>query len=227
VLYKLFEIKSDKNIPLETTLVFGDYVILKLKAIAGEKVVLLRGNHEGPTDIPIKPHDLPSLFKRQFGIEGAKAYKKIKELWDYLPYAVLIEGRYLMLHGGLPVNAASIADIAYAHKSQPSSSNLEEILWSDPVDGKGDFLSMRGAGRMFGEDVTERVLRAVGVKTLIRSHEPCEGVEVRQKGKVLTLFSREGAPDFNSRAAYLVLEKDTLREGRNAEILARTAVRIW
>jgi len=202
------------------------YVVLKLKAIAGDKVVLLRGNHEGPPDMPVIPHDLPSLFKKRFGVEGAKAYNQIKELWEYLPYAVLVEGRYVMLHGGLPVNATSIADIAYAHES-PSSSNLEEILWSDPVEGEGEFLSMRGEGRLFGEDVTERVLRAVGVKTLIRSHEPCEGMEVRQRGKVLTLFSRKGAPYFNSHAAYLILGEAELKTAKDAGMLARTAVRMW
>ena len=154
------------------------YLLLKLKVSEWKKkkIIMLRGNHEGPPDLQVMPHDLPLLFSAKYGAEGKAVYAEIKELWEYLPYAVLVEGRYLMLHGGLPVNVASIKDIAFAHESHPSSSNFEEILWSDPFDGKGDFRSMRGAGRMFGEDVTEKVLRAVEVKTLIRSHEPCEGV---------------------------------------------------
>jgi len=209
------------------------YVLLKLKASEGKgkekekKVIMLRGNHEGPPDMPVMPHDLPFLFTKKYGVRGKVVYEKLKELWEYLPYCVLVEGRYLMLHGGLPVNVDSIEDIAFAHDSHPASSNFEEILWSDPVEGKGDFYSMRGAGRMFGEDVTERGLRALGVKTLIRSHEPCEGVEVKQGGKVLTLFSRKGAPYFNTRAAYLILDETALREAKDAEELARSAARIW
>ncbi|MEA2033612.1 MAG: metallophosphoesterase family protein [Euryarchaeota archaeon] len=209
------------------------YVLLKLKVSEGKgrekekKIIILRGNHEGPPDMPVMPHDLPFLFTKKYGMRGKEVYEKLKELWGYLPYAVLVEGRYLMLHGGLPVNVDSIEDIAFAHDSHPASSNFEEILWSDPVEGKGDFYSMRGAGRMFGEDVTERGLRAVGVKTLIRSHEPCEGVEVRQRGKVLTLFSRKGAPYFNTQAAYLVLDENALMEAKDAEELARSAARIW
>ena len=209
------------------------YVLLKLKVSEGKgkekekKIIMLRGNHEGPPDMPVMPHDLPFLFTAKYGMRGKEVYEKLKELWEYLPYAVLVEGRYLMLHGGLPVNVDSIEDIAYAHDSHPASSNFEEILWNDPVEGKGDFYSMRGAGRMFGEDVTERGLRAVGVKTLIRSHEPCEGVEVKQGGKVLTLFSRKGAPYFNTQAAYLVLDENALMEAKDAEELARSAARIW
>ncbi len=203
------------------------YVLLKLKVSEGkEKIIMLRGNHEGPPDMPVMPHDLPFLFTAKYGERGKEAYEKLKELWVYLPYCVLVEGRYLMLHGGLPVNVDSIEDIAFAHDSHPASSNFEEILWSDPVEGKGDFYSMRGAGRMFGEDVTGRGLRALGVKTLIRSHEPCEGVEVRQGGKVLTLFSRKGAPYFNTQAAYLVLDENALRNAKGAKELARSAARI-
>jgi len=209
------------------------YLLLKLKASEGKgkkrvkKIIMLRGNHEGPPDMPVMPHDLPFLFTAKYGERGKEAYEKLKELWGYLPYAVLVEGRYLMLHGGLPVNVDSIEDIAFAHDSHPASSNFEEILWSDPVEGKGDFPSTRGAGRMFGEDVTERGLRALGVKALIRSHEPCEGVEVKQGGKVLTLFSRKGVPYFNTQAAYLVLDENALMEAKDAEELARSAARIW
>ena len=204
------------------------YLLLKLKVSEEKmKIIMLRGNHEGPPDLPVMPHDLPLLFSEKYGAEGEALYAEIKKLWEYLPYAVLVEGRYLMLHGGLPVNVTSIEDIAFAHESHPASSDFEEILWSDPVEGKGIFHSMRGAGRMFGEDITERVLRAVGVKTLIRSHEPCEGVEVRQGGKVLTLFSRKGSPYFNTRAAYLILDENALRDAKDAEELARSAARIW
>jgi hypothetical protein len=198
------------------------YLLLRLKVSIRGKVIMLRGNHEGP--MPVRPHDLPLLFTKRYGAKGNTLYKKLKELWAYLPHAVLVEGQYLMLHGGLPRNVTSITDIAYAHES--ISSNFEEILWSDPVEGKGYFHSLRGAGMLFGEDVTDKVLRVVGVKTLIRSHEPCEGVKVQQRGRILTLFSRKGAPYFNTRAAYLLLDEAVLQEAKDAAVLARGA-RVW
>ena len=93
------------------------YVLLKLKISEGKeqakerekakKIIMLRGNHEGPPDMPVMPHDLPFLFTAKYGVRG-----------------------------------------------------------------KGGFYSMRGAGRMFGEDVTERGLRALGVKTLMSYLSP-------------------------------------------------------
>ena len=198
------------------------YLLLRLMVSIRGKVIMLRGNHEGP--MPVRPHDLPSLFTKRYGANGNTLYKKLKELGAYLPHAVLVEDRYLILHGGLPRNVFSAKDIGFAHES--ASSNFEEILWSDPVEGKGYFQSSRGAGMLFGEDVTDEVLRAVGVKTLIRSHEACEGVKVQQRGKILTLFSRKGAPYFNSRAAYLLLDENALREAKDAAELARGA-RVW
>lgn len=203
------------------------YLLLTLKVLAGkdERILLLRGNHEGPPEMPFRPHDLPAFFTKKYGAEGAKLYDEIRELWEYLPYAVLVTGRYLMVHGGLPATVSSIDDIAYSRESHPESGTFKELLWSDPIEGTGYSYSMRGAGMMFGEDVTDTVLRAVGVKTLIRSHELCEGVEVHQNGKVLTVFSRKG--EFNKRAAYLFLDEDMLQEAKDAEELKREAARVW
>ena len=204
------------------------HLLLTLKVSTWKKrIIMLRGNHEGPPDLPVMPHDLPFLFTAKYSSDGKEIYERIKELWEYLPYCALVDGRYVMLHGGLPGNATSLDDIAFAHKSHPASSTLEELLWSDPIEGRGYFYSRRGAGRLFGEDVTERVLEIMGVKTLIRSHEPCEGVETRQRGKVLTLYSRKGSPYFNNRAAYLVLDENTLRVAADADVLARRAARMW
>ena len=194
------------------------------------RVILLRGNHEGPPDLPVSPHELPYLFGRKFGAKGRELYLKVKTLWEFLPHAAFIEclsgGGYLLTHGGIPQDATSLNDISEAHRRHPHTSELEEILWSDPFEGEGCTFSLRGAGKNFGTDISERVLRALGVKTLVRSHEPCEdGVEVLHNGRILTIFSRKGAPYFNSHAAYLLLDEDALETARNAYELATKTVR--
>ena len=201
------------------------YVILQLKLAAGraERVLLLRGNHEGPPDLHFRPHELPFFFTKKYGAPGMDLYRAVKALWAQLPYAVLMTGRYLMLHGGVPVGVTSLDEIAYAHEAHPETSILRELLWNDPLEGQGCCESFRGAGKLFGEDVTDAVLRLAGVKTLIRSHEPCEGVQVRQGGRILTLFSRTGAPYYNQRAAYLLLDEASIREPKDANELARMA----
>jgi len=184
------------------------YVVLKLKETYPKNVVLMRGNHEGPEDILASPHDLPTHLHRKFGEEWSKAYEKLRQLFDQLYNAVLVNEQYIMLHGGVPSQAKSIEDLAYAHKKHPNETHLEEILWSDPEEGIiGTYPSPRGAGKLFGKDVTTKFLKMLNVKVLIRGHEPSEaGYKINHNGKILTLFSRKGEPYFNTQAAYLQLD---------------------
>lgn len=183
------------------------YTVLKLKLAFPEQVILLRGNHEGPEDLMASPHDLPMNFQVRFKDNWKTAYAKARELFAYLYNAVLVEERYLLVHGGLSPNINSIQDLAHANMTHPEEEFLEDLLWSDPDDTVQDVLySPRGAGKLFGKSVTEKVLRKLNVKILIRGHEPCEeGFKLNHDGKVLTLFSRKGAPYFNTYGAYLQL----------------------
>lgn len=184
------------------------YTILKIKLLFPRQVVLMRGNHEGPEDLIASPHDLPMQFKMRFGEKWMEAYSKTRELFTCLYTAVLVEGQYLMVHGGLPPQLKDIKELAYAHLTHPKQHFLEDLLWSDPNEIiKETCTSPRGAGELFGEEVTSRVLKNFNVKILIRGHEPCEdGFKINHNGKVLTLFSRKGSPYFNSHGAYLEVE---------------------
>jgi len=184
------------------------YVVLKLKEAYPEHVVLMRGNHEGPEDILASPHDLPAHLHRKFGEEWPEAYEKLRQLFDQLYNAVVVKERYIMLHGGVPSQATSVEDLAYAHKKHPNETHLEEILWSDPEEGMiGTYPSPRGAGKLFGKDVTDKFLKIFNVKVLIRGHEPSEaGYKINHDGEILTLFSRKGEPYFNNQAAFLQLD---------------------
>ncbi len=181
------------------------YVVLKLKELFPDRVILMRGNHEGPRDLLASPHDLSLHLNRKFGERGSDAYQKLRMLFNHLYTGVLIEERYVLLHGGVPSQATTVDDIAYAHEKHPRERHLEEILWSDPWEGiMGTIASPRGAGRFFGEDVTNKLLRMLGVKVLIRGHESSEeGYKTNHSGKVLTLFSRKGPPYNNKFGAYL------------------------
>ena len=148
------------------------YVVLKLKLMFPDKILLMRGNHEGPRDLPVYPHDLPMQFQARFGESGNEAYRITTKIFDYLLNAVFVENRYLLVHGGLPEKASSLKDFAYAHEMHPKETFLEEILWSDPYEGEGIYPSPRGAGKLFGWNITKRILDALNVQILIRGHEP-------------------------------------------------------
>ena len=203
----------------DTVLIFlGDYgdrgeksvelysLILKLKLAFPEQVVLLRGNHEAPRDLLGYPHDLPFLFQSRFGYDWRRVYQKTKTLWNYLYNAVYVENRYLMVHGGVSLGIRNLRDIAQAQENH-NVDLLEDLLWSDPdEDIQGVSYSPRGAGKLFGKNVTEEVLRCVNAQVLIRAHESSDfGFRINHGGKVLTLFSRKGSPYFNKYGAYLLL----------------------
>jgi protein phosphatase len=195
------------------------YTVLKLKLLFPEQVVLMRGNHEGPEDLMASPHDLPMEFRTKFGEKWTGVYAKIRELFSCLYNAVLVKERYLMIHGGLPSQVKTIEDLAYAHAAHPQQRFLEDMLWSDPSEQVRELCaSPRGAGKLFGERITAEVLRRFDVKILIRGHEPCEdGFRIDHSDKVLTLFSRKGAPYFNAHGAYL--DVDLSQKFENAEQL--------
>jgi hypothetical protein len=184
------------------------YVVLQLKEMFPEHVILMRGNHEGPPDLLAYPHDLPTQMKHKFGNRGSEAYLKLRELFNHLYTGVIIEDRIVLLHGGAPSQATTINDIAYAHEKHPRERHLEEILWNDPWEGiKGTIASPRGAGRLFGEDVTNKLLKMLNVKALIRGHQAfSDGYSSIHGGRVLTLFSRKGPPYTNTFGAYLHLD---------------------
>jgi len=184
------------------------FVVLSLKSLFPASVILLRGNHEGPRDLQASPYDLPYQFRGRFHDLGRQISSEIEGLFETLHHAVILDEKYLFLHGGVPSLAQSLDEIAQANLTHPGTTHLEEILWSDPVDGmEGTAPSPRGAGRLFGEDVTGRVLNLTNVKTLIRGHEPChDGFFVSHRGMILTIFSRKGPPYNNRHAAYLRID---------------------
>lgn len=181
------------------------YTVLTFKLQYPTQVILMRGNHEGPKDLLAFPHDLPTQFQTRFGAEWAGAYDKIFALFDHLYNAILVEERFFIVHGGLPQEARTLEDFAYAHEKCPKRRFLEDMLWSDPADSlQGVYPSPRGAGNLFGKDITTDILKSLGVKVLIRGHESCnDGFKINHDGEILTLFSRKGAPYFNEYGAYL------------------------
>ncbi len=201
----------------DATLIFlGDYgdrgdkpaetysMILKLKLEFPKQVILMRGNHEGPKDLVASPHDLPVQFQAKFGEDWMRVYEKTQSLWSCLYNGVFVEGRFLMVHGGVSPEISSLQDIAQAQEGN-NEALLEDLLWNDPVEGlQGVSLSPRGAGKLFGEDVTAQVLGRLNAQVLIRGHETSgTGFKINHGGKVLTLFSRKGAPYYNRYGAYL------------------------
>jgi len=173
-----------------------------------ENIILIRGNHEGPQDIRISPHEFPQVLTQLYGENADIIYMKYRELFDNLYNAVLIEDQALLVHGGIPTEASTLDDIAYAHETHPKKPHLVELLWNDPSTLQGVNYSFRGVGKQFGVDIVERFLSQIGAKMLIRGHECFDDGYYFHEDKVLTLFSCKLPVYRNRYAAYVDISQN-------------------
>lgn len=211
--------------PRNKLIFLGDYVdrgseslgvlstVFALKKRYQSSVILMRGNHESPSEFPFASHHLPLDIQERFGeTEGKKLYELILSLFSRLTLAVLLHDRILLVHGGLPTDIAPDSDfrlvLGDAQAKGTPAKNMEELLWNDPrssIQNNSEWeMSRRGIGRHFGPTVSSRWLKMTGAKIIVRGHEPCPGFRIDHGGLVLTLFSAKEAYD-KFEAAYLFL----------------------
>uniref|UniRef100_A0A8D2J2T8 Serine/threonine-protein phosphatase n=1 Tax=Varanus komodoensis TaxID=61221 RepID=A0A8D2J2T8_VARKO len=163
---------------------------------------LNRGNHE----------DHIMNLRYGFTKEVMKNYGKtilhlLQDVFSWLPLATLIDGKVLILHGGI----SDSTDLNFLKVFQRNK--VMDILWSDPRHQHGCTPNkLRGGGCYFGPDVTTRLLKRYNLKMIIRSHE-CkqEGYEISHNGKVITIFSASNYYEEGSnRGAYIKLNPDLI-----------------
>lgn len=200
------------------------YCICYLKHAYPDSTVLMRGNHEAPSEFPFSSHDLPYELEDRFGAPAKAIYGKVLSLFKLLTLAVVVQGRLFLVHGGLPTGAISDyrQAIASAQESHVNDRVMEELLWNDPrpIAGGEWEPSFRGIGRHFAGAVTKRWLARTGTRVVVRGHEPCHGYRVDHHGMMLTLFScKEAYPSFG--AAYIVASREQIDSVKNADDLAR------
>jgi len=172
----------------------GEYQIENINFLISKKLekkselILLRGNHE--TEEMNKAYGFFREVARKYGPNFYELYIK---LFSNLPYAVVVNKRFLALHGGLARNLNSLEDIRELKKGEMNPRGVAmEILWNDPIDFiEGFETSDRGPGiYYFGKDVLDKFLEKNKLSILIRSHEPrANGVSIEMDGKLYIVFS--------------------------------------
>lgn len=200
------------------------YSVCQLKLAYPDSIVLMRGNHEAPSEFPFASHDFPFQLVERFGESAGRAiYRKTLQLFKELVVAAIVD-RVLLVHGGLPTEQALSnyrALLSTAQENHMNNKVLEEVLWNDPrkinsIAGWEN--SRRGIGRHFGEDITKKWLEISDTRCVVRGHEPCQGFRIDHDGMILTLFScREPYPSF--KAAYLSIPGTNLQKLRDARDL--------
>lgn len=170
------------------------------------RVIALKGNHEDYRDgTPyFSPCDLPSEVEMKKNKRWDEFFPQFeREFLDRLYLAVLIPELMLLVHGGISSRLRGLEDLKH-----PPADVEEDVLWSDPREWSGEHSNPRGAGILFGPDVSRTLLRRIGVRFLVRSHEPgraLNGPLTEHAGRVFTLSSTRV---YGGRAFVLVFRPD-------------------
>lgn len=209
-------------------LFLGDYVdrgshsletialLLALKIEYPEHVHLIRGNHEAA--------DINALFgfrleclERLGDEEGIWAWKRINQLFNYLPLAALIENKILCMHGGIGRCISKIDQIDQLTRPitmEEGGPVLMDLLWSDPTTNDGVVgvqPSPRGPGLVtFGPDRVKDFCKNNNLQMIVRAHEcVMDGFERFAQGHLITLFSATNyCGTAGNAGAILVLGRD-------------------
>ncbi len=181
-----------------------------LKVHYPSNVVTLRGNHELHLYLTPYPHDFPYELRSSFGLKWGEVYELFLRSFQKLPLIAISPLELALLHGGIPrtaIHADNVFEALGLGLPQVDDLAVEDILWSDPIEGISNYIdSVRGAGIMFGEELTEKFIKAAGVRAVIRSHEVVDGYRVNHAGKVLTIFSAKETYGLR-KASYIKLSK--------------------
>lgn len=151
------------------------------------QVVALQGNHEDYTpdgDPLFSPCTLIGEAEEKRGSWSA-FFPTMERLFANLVLSGLLPGASLFVHGGVCGELDTAESL-----EDPGQRQARDLLWSDPGSKPGTAPSLRGAGTIFGPDVTERVLAGLGVGSVIRSHQPrkaLSGPSVEHGGRVVTV----------------------------------------
>ena len=157
-----------------------------------QNVLLLKGNHEDFTDTG-KPKFFPCHLCKE--VEKKKGKWKeyfqtnFKKFLELLYLAAIINDEILFVHGGISSKIKTVNDL-----KNPSHTIKNDLIWSDPFEGLGEFFNEKrgGSGVKFGMDITENVCKLIGVKRIIRGHEPItalKGPAYAHNGRVITVSS--------------------------------------
>jgi len=185
-------------------LFLGDYVdrgyfsvktvtlIFLYKVAYKERVNILRGNHESRQITQVY-----GLFDETVRIYGnPRVWQAITDTFDYLPLTALIENQIFCVHAGLSPSLETIDNIRQMDRIQetPHEGPMCDLLWSDPDDCVGWKISPRGAGYVFGGDISEQFNHANGLKLIARAHQlVMEGYQWHHDRSTVTIFT---APNY-------------------------------
>jgi len=204
--------------PNHVIVFLGDYVdrgpdsegnlklLLETKLAHPDRIVLLMGNHEGWAVSPFSPADFwHSLHPER--------QKRCAQALAELPFAAWHPGGLLALHGALP----DVEKVEEIEKIQLGSSDWRKITWGDWADVPGYSAGDYFGRPTFGRDFFEEVMDRLGLKALVRSHQP-HAPTYLYDGRCLTIFT-SSAYGGTERTVAVLEPGRPLRDARDLKIV--------
>jgi len=167
-------------------------MLLLLKARYPHRITLLRGNHESRQITQV--YGFYDECQRKYG--NANPWKYVTELFDWCPLAALVDGSVLCVHGGLSPDVRTIDQLRMIDRKMeiPHEGAFCDLMWSDPDDIDTWAVSPRGAGWLFGEQVTAEFNALNGLQLICRAHQLVqEGYKYMFSEGLVTVWS---APNY-------------------------------
>ena len=224
----------------------GDYVdrgyegvevlesLLNFYLSEGDKVVMLRGNHED-----LRMNRVYGFYGELISKLGSKAVPHIGLLYSNLPLSASNKNAFFV-HGGVPcvdcINVEKALKISYVAGLKRGNDHITDkvifqMLWNDP-DGSIEWFevnSVRGGGSYYyGRRAWANFLNENGLDFIIRGHEVVDGILIwRDDGRYVSKVKNEEVMYYDyayhnvitlfssryhlGRAGSLILFKDEMR----------------
>ena len=207
--YDLLELfKIGGKCPETNYLFLGNYIengyysletvslLLCLKVRYTNRIYLIRGNHE-TKEVSFYSCFYDECMRKYNG--DPEIWKIFTDLFDFLPFTATVENKIFCLHSGLSPSIKLLDEISLIDRFKELKYDdiLSDFLWNIPVEEEDcyGFVPFRkGAGYMFGEDVSHKFCQKNGLNMISRGHQCMKnGYEWCHKEKVCTIFS---APNY-------------------------------
>jgi hypothetical protein len=166
-------------------------LILATKLARPTSVYLLMGNHEAWGVAPFSPADFWSGL-------GARDISDLSEALTHLPFAAYRAGGLLALHGALP-ELGTLDDFG---EIVLGSIAWRDVTWGDFHEGRASEASIAGGRPSFDADVFSRRASRLGVRVVVRSHQPSAPTFL-YNDRCVTIFSSSAYGDGTRRIAVL------------------------
>jgi len=239
--YDLVKLLEVGGAPGDTQYIFlGDYVdrgsfsvevvatLYTLKIRHPKRVRMLRGNHECRQMTSFFNFREECEYKYDVGV-----YDAFMASFDNLPLAATINGKFLVVHGGISPELPNLKAINRINRFQepPREGLLCDLLWSDPLEPKDDAAAkpkkssapfvpneVRGCSYFYTFDGVATFLKKNSLLSVIRAHEAqLEGYKMHKTNpntgfpSVITIFSAPNYCDvYNNKGAILKFDNSTL-----------------